>query len=145
MRVAKTNQEEISRLNSLLCEIEWLSKDFRSGHDYESIDWSEYEILSTMVTDYGVEAFLETLCHKIAGNHFGRIFMNLSTLLDNCAHPGLTHLDFNPQIKAGFEALELLLEIDDFCGANDIPPKFVETFNEKIQDILSKVPENKEA
>jgi hypothetical protein len=46
MKVAKTNDEEISRLNTLLNEIEWLSKEFRSGNDFSDIDWNDYEQLS---------------------------------------------------------------------------------------------------
>ena len=45
MKVAKTNQEEISRLNSLLNEIEWMSKDFRSGNDFSDLEWEGYERL----------------------------------------------------------------------------------------------------
>lgn len=110
MRVAKTNEEEITRLNTLLQEIEWLSKDFRSGNDFAYINWDDFEKLQDLPrTD--VEDFLKVLCHKIAGNHFGRILMNCITLLENCADKNLDYLDYNPQIKAGFEAFEMLEEI----------------------------------
>ena len=110
MRVAKTNEEEISRLNGLLNEIEWLSKDFRSGNDFVDINWVDFETLKDLPKD-DVEYFLKVLCHKIAGNHFGRILMNCITLVENCADKNLDYLDYNPQIKAGFAAFELLEEI----------------------------------
>jgi hypothetical protein len=105
MKVAKTNDEEISRLNALLNEVEWLSKEFRSGCDFSDINWEDYEQLSKLPKDDS-EEFLKVLCHKIAGNHFQRILFNCSTLLDNCANPNLDHLDFNSDIKAGLELLE---------------------------------------
>jgi hypothetical protein len=105
MKVAKTNDEEISRLNALLNEVEWLSKEFRSGSDFSDIDWEDYEQLCKLPKD-DAEEFLKVLCHTIAGNHFQRILFNCSTLLDNCADPNLDHLDFNPDIKAGLELLE---------------------------------------
>jgi len=105
MKVAKTNQEEISRLNTLLNELEWFSKEFRLGSDFSDIDWEGYEQLSKLPKD-NAEEFLKVLCHTIAGNHFQRILLNCSTLLDNCADPNLKHLDFNPDIKAGLELLE---------------------------------------
>jgi hypothetical protein len=110
MKVAKTNQEEISRLNSLLNEIEWMSKDFRSGNDFSDLDWEGYERLKELPKD-DAEEFLKVLCHKIAGNHFQRILFNCSTLLDNCADENQATLDFNPKIKAGFEAIDLLKEM----------------------------------
>ena len=51
MKLAKTNQEEISRLNSLLNEIEWMSKDFRSGKDFSDLDWEGYERLEELPKD----------------------------------------------------------------------------------------------
>lgn len=104
LKVAKTNDEEISRLHSLLNEIEWLSKEFRSGNDFSDIDWGDYEQLSKLPND--IEEFLKVLCHTIAGNHFQRILFNCSTLLDNCADTNLDYLEFNPDIKAGLELLE---------------------------------------
>jgi hypothetical protein len=111
MKVAKTNEEEITRLKTLLNEIEWLSKDFRSGYDFSDINWEDYERLYNLPKD-DAEEFLKVLCHKIAGNHFGRILMNCITLVDNCADKNLDYLDFNPRIKAAFEAFELLQEIN---------------------------------
>ena len=65
MKVAITSQEEISKLNSVLSEIEWLSKDFRSGYDFKGIDWENYESLQDLPKDDS-EEFLKVLCHKIA-------------------------------------------------------------------------------
>ena len=112
MKVAKTNDEEITRLNTLLNEIEWLSKEFRSGSDFSDIDWDDYEQLSKLPKD-DVEEFLKVLCHTIAGNHFQRILFNCSTLLENCADPNLDYLDFNPDIKAGLELLEKQKKVEN--------------------------------
>ena len=140
MKVAITSQEEISKLNSVLSEIEWLSKDFRSGYDFNGIDWENYESLQDLPQD-NAEEFLKVLCHKIAGNHFQRIFMNLSTLLDNCADLKQTTLDFNPTIKAGFESIDLLREIDDYLKPNQKNSIFSSSIlHEKIKSILAKVP-----
>ena len=140
MKVAITSQEEISKLNSVLSEMEWLSKDFRSGYSFSDINWENYENLSKLPT-HDSETFLEVLCHKIAGNHFQRIFMNLSTLLDNCADLKQTTLDFNPTIKAGFESIDLLREIDDYLKPNQKNSIFSSSIlHEKIKSILAKVP-----
>jgi hypothetical protein len=137
MKVAKTNQEEISRLNSLLNEIEWLSKDFRSGNDFSDLDWEVYERLEELPKD-DAEEFLKVLCHKIAGNHFQRILFNCSTLLDNCADENQDTLDFNPTIKAGFEAIELLKEISTYMDNHHV--LFNVEMKDKINALLSKVP-----
>ena len=105
MKLAKTNEDEIHNLNSLLNEVEWLSKEFRSGNDLSDIDLEDYEHLSKLPKS-DPEEFLKLLCHKIAANHFQRILFNCSTLLENCADPNLKHLDFNPDIKAGLELLD---------------------------------------
>lgn len=140
MKVAITSQEEISQLNSVLSEMEWLSKDFRSGYDFDGIDWENYESLQDLPKDNS-EEFLKVLCHKIAGNHFQRIFMNCGTLLDNCADLEQTTLDFNPTIKAGFEAIDLLREIDDYLKPNPKNNIFSSSIlHTKIQSLLAKVP-----
>lgn len=140
MKLAKTNQEEISRLNSLLNEIEWMSKDFRSCKDFSDLDWEGYERLEELPKD-DAEEFLKVLCHKIAGNHFQRILFNCSTLLDNCADENQDTLDFNPTIKAGFEAIELLKEIDDYLAPNPKNHIYSQSvLHEKIKSLLSKVP-----
>jgi hypothetical protein len=105
MKVAKTNDEEISKLTTLLNEVEWMSKEFLRGSDLSDIDWEDYELLWKLPKD-NAEEFLKALCHTIAGNHFQRILLNCSTLLDNCADPNVEYLDFNPDIKAGLELLE---------------------------------------
>lgn len=139
MKVAKTNSEEISRLNSLLNEIEWLSKDFRSGNDFSDINFEDYEILKDLPKD-NAEEFLKVLCHKIAGNHFQRILFNCSTLLDNCADENQDTLDFNPTIKAGFEALELLKKIDKDTSLHHLHEiRFEDKAHLEIKSVLAKI------
>jgi hypothetical protein len=137
MRVAKTSDEEITRLNTLLQEIEWLSKDFRSGNDFAYINWDDYENLKDLPKEEA-EDFLKVLCHKIAGNHFGRIFMNCITLLENCADKNLDYLDFNPQIKAGFEAFELLEELAKRTAPIGNNASAISPIHQKISDFLEK-------
>jgi hypothetical protein len=137
MRVAKTNEEEITRLNTLLQEIEWLSKDFRSGNDFAYINWDDFENLQDLPRG-DVEDFLKVLCHKIAGNHFGRILMNCITLLENCADKNLDYLDYNPQIKAGFEAFELLEEISKMTEPLAKSSLHISPVHKKISDFLEK-------
>jgi hypothetical protein len=140
MKVAKTNQKEISRLNSLLNEIEWMSKDFRSGYDFSDLDWEGYERLEELPKD-DAEEFLKVLCHKIAGNHFQRILFNCSTLLENCADENQDTLDFNPKIKAGFEAIDLLKEMLVFIEKTSVYSIAQNgKFHQKIKSLLSKVP-----
>jgi hypothetical protein len=140
MKVAKTNQEEISRLNSLLNEIECMSKDFRSGNDFSDLEWAGYEIFEELPKD-DAEKFLKVLCHKIAGIHFQIILFNCSTLLDNCADENQDTLDFNPTIKAGFEAIKLLKEIYDYLASNPKNHIYSESIlHEKIKSLLSKFP-----
>ncbi|MEJ8597098.1 hypothetical protein JSO62_00100 [Riemerella anatipestifer] len=133
MKVTKTTQEEISKLNLLLNEIEWLSKDFRSGMDLSSIDWEFYEILNKLPRD-SEQRFLEILCHKIAENHFQRVLMNCSVLLENCADKNERTLEFNPEIKLGFEAVELLKEIHGHIKNKDI---FSSEINEKLDALIN--------
>jgi len=104
MRLAKTNHEEIDRLQSALNEVEWLHKELKNT-DFEDVDFSEFEIMSKF-DKTKPEAFLGDLVHHLAAIHFQRILWNCKTLLDNCADPELSHLDFNPDIKAGLELLE---------------------------------------
>ena len=104
MRLAKTNHEEIYRLQNALNEVEWLHKELRNT-DFEDVDFSEFEIMSKF-NKATPETFLADLVHHLAAIHFQRILWNCKTLLDNCADPESSYLDFNPDIKAGLELLE---------------------------------------
>ena len=57
---------------------------------------------------------------------------NLETLLDNCADKSLDYLDFNSNIKAGQEAIELLKELRGFAP-------YCTDHRQRVDDILSKV------
>ena len=56
----------------------------------------------------------------------------LETLLDNCADKSLDYLDFNSNIKAGQEAIELLKELRGFAP-------YCTDHRQRVDDILSKV------
>ena len=66
--------------------------------------------------------------------------MNLSTLLDNCADLEQKTLDFNPKIKAGFDAIELLEKMQTFILNPKNSIGFNDQFQEEINSILAKVP-----
>ncbi|MDY3362594.1 hypothetical protein PG623_01125 [Riemerella anatipestifer] len=134
MKVTKTTKEEISKLNLLLNEIEWLSKDFRSGMDFSNLEWEGYERLEELPKD-DAEEFLKVLCHKIAGNHFQRVLMNCSVLLENCADKNEETLEFNPEIKLGFEAVALLKEIHEYTNNKDV---FSIEITEKLDTFIKK-------
>ncbi|MEJ8598528.1 hypothetical protein JSO62_07465 [Riemerella anatipestifer] len=134
MKVTKTTQEEISKLNLLLNEIEWLSNDFRSGKDFSNLEWEGYKRLEELPKD-DAEEFLKVLCHKIAVNHFQRVLMNCSVLLENCADENEETLEFNPEIKLGFEAVELLKEIHEYTNNKDV---FSAEINEKLDTFIKK-------
>lgn len=104
MKLAKTNHEEIDQLFNALNEVEWLSKALKN-QEFEDVDFSEYEIMGKF-DKTSPEAFLNDLTHHLSAIHFQRILWNCRTLLDNCADPELSHLDFNSNIKAGLELLE---------------------------------------
>lgn len=84
-----------------------------------------------------LEDDLEVLCHKIASNRFQKILFNCEVLLDNCVDENSDVLDFNPTIKAGFEAIELLKDVSTKID-NDQDVLNTE-MNEKIKLLLSKV------
>lgn len=87
-----------------LNEVEWLSKELKNT-DFEDVDFSEFDIMSKFDKS-NPSAFLTDLVRHISAVHFQRILWNCSTLLDNCADPDLSHLDFNKDIKVGLELLE---------------------------------------
>lgn len=105
MRLAKTNHEEIDRLFSVLNEVEWLHKELKNAN-FEDVDFSDFDVMSKF-DNKSPEAFLSDLIHHLSSIHFQRILWNCRTLLDNCADPELSHLDFNADIKAGLELLDI--------------------------------------
>lgn len=104
MKLAKTNQGEIDNLMKILNEVECLHKEL-IYKNFEDVELSEFEIMSKLKTSDS-SAFLENLLKHISAIHYQRILWNCSTLLDNCADPDLSYLDFNKDIKAGLELLE---------------------------------------
>lgn len=142
MKISKTNQEEISILNSLLNDIECISQDFREGNDFNDIEWEYYENLHSQFPTENIEDFFTCLVHFIAGSKFQRILMNCSVMLSNCADENQDTLDFNPKIKAGFEAIELLKEINEYLSPNAKNSICTSSIiHEKIKSLLSKVPQ----
>jgi len=111
MRISKTNSKEINSLLKLLQDMEQYSKD-QQGWEDVNFNQRNYPKLAKLGNpEKDPEDFVNQLCFQMNRIHFQRILWNLLTLLDNCADKGLGHLDFNPKIKAGFEALEILKEV----------------------------------
>lgn len=136
MKMAITSKEEILSLMKILNEISDLYRYELKYKNLEDIDLSEFEIMKDFNSrDY--ETFIENLFRHLEGIHHQRILCNADIMLSNCADLSLTHLDFNPKIKAGFEAIELLKEIDD----QELPyTELSEIHLLKIRSILNKVP-----
>jgi hypothetical protein len=136
MKMAITNHGEINSLMVILNEISDLYRYELKYKNLEDIDLSEFEIMKNFnSSDY--ETFIENLFRHLEGIHHQRILWNADLMLSNCADLSLSHLDFNAKIKAGFEAIELLKEIDD----QQLP--FTEISHDhllKIRSILDKVP-----
>jgi hypothetical protein len=66
--------------------------------------------------------------------------------LDNCADENQDVLDFNPRIKAGFEAIDLLKEMLVFIEKTAVHSIAQHgSFHQKIKLLLSKVPVDTEA
>lgn len=104
MKLAKTNHEEIDDLFNILNEIEWLHKELKQT-DFDDVDFSDFDVLRTF-NRHNTDVFLTDLVNRLSSIHFQRILWNCRTLLDNCADPNLSTLDFNPDIKAGLDLLE---------------------------------------
>lgn len=110
MKVAKTNTDEILSLMRLLNEVEMLHKDLRL-YNLDSIEWDEYDELSKMGQcdddgEFNAERFVEDLARAFSNIHFQRILMNCDVLLQHCAHPDETTLEYNPNIAKGLELLQ---------------------------------------
>ena len=104
LKVAKSKDTEIERINLVLTEISWLGEELRST-PLSNIDFSEYEVLSKFDKE-DTEEFLVQICRTVKGLMYEKAIMNLQVLLENCADPELNHLDFNKDIKKGLELLE---------------------------------------
>ncbi len=119
MKLAKTNIQEIDSLMDLLSEIEQINKHFVwDGEYFQEFKNELAEEKETLPICLGIvnechskDEFYQLVFARLSGIHFQRILWNCSTLLENCANPDLSHLDFNDDIKRGFELLE---------GKNDI-------------------------
>ena len=76
--------------------------------------------------------FLFSVVNEIKALYHEKAMWNLETLLDNCADKSLDYLDFNSNIKAGQEAIELLKELRGFAP-------YCTDHRQRVDDILSKV------
>lgn len=138
MQISKTSHEQIKTVSDFLHELSWLNDDLKNKA-FNYLDLSEYTILKDFDTN-DCEEFLHSVCFHAKQLFYEKVLMNCATMLDNCADPNLEVLDFNPEIKAGFEAIELLRKMETFISVPTNSIGFNSQFEVEIKSILSKVP-----
>ena len=108
MKLAKTNNEEIMSLMNILNEIQSFNGELRT-YNFEDIELEEeYSPILHKIkkeTDT-IEEFMEGVFMHLSNIHHSRILWNCDVLIENCADPDLSYLDFKPDIKKGLELLE---------------------------------------
>ena len=136
MKLGKSQPNEIKHLRTFLRECGWLRDELKHT-ELEDVDFSEFELLKDF--DKGdASQFLFQIVNEIKAMHHEKALWNLEVLLDNCADPKLSHLDFNNEIKAGQEALKLLKDLREYAP-------YCTDHRAKIDAILAKVPAKTEA
>ena len=139
MKLAKSQPNEIQHIKKFLKECGWL-KDELKHNELEDVNFSEFELLKDFNKKNASE-FLFSVVNEIKALHHEKAMWNLETLLDNCSDKSLDYLDFNPEIKTGFYAIELLKEIDAYLSPNPKNNIYSQSIlHEKIKTLLSKVP-----
>lgn len=133
MKLAITSEKEILDLNRLLTEIEELYKYELRHKNFDKINFDQFEILKNLSVDDPVN-FLDDICKLIHEHHFQRVLWNCDVMLKNCADLSLDHLDYSPEIKRGFEAVELLKEMNE-CLSEE---REISSYKEKITELLNK-------
>lgn len=111
MRIAKTSIEEIQSLRNVLSDIEtFYLRD--SDSDIEEIeDIEQYPVLSTFDRrDY--KSLFVDLAEWIASIPHSKILWNCQTMLEQCADPALSYLEYNEDIRAGLELLKAKREAE---------------------------------
>lgn len=129
MKLAISRKKEINDINDFLKECSWLSDEFKRS-DFEDMDWEEFEIFKKYDTK-DIEGFLSDLVRHAKSLFWEKAIFNLQTLLENCADKTLDHLDFNAEIKQGFEAVEILKECRDYMP-------YSTEHRKRIDDLLGK-------
>jgi hypothetical protein len=139
MKLAIARQTEIDHIKTFLKECGWL-KDELKHTELEDVDFSEFELLKDFNKKDASE-FLFSVVNEIKALYHEKAMWNLEVLIDNCADKTLDHLDFNPEIKAGQKAIELLKEMNEFIvkSKTNSVGQFGE-FHEKIKGLLSELP-----
>ena len=114
MKLAKTNQKEIDSLLDILNELESIRK-YHYVHEYDDMideideNKESFPILSGITDNKDLpQEFWMKVINQLTSIHFQRILLNCMTLIENCADPDKSHLDFNPDIKKGLELLEAI-------------------------------------
>ena len=103
MKISKTNEDEIYKLNTILCSLGQLSGEFYE--EIPDISWDDHDQVKDLV-ESDPRKLISLLCNALQEVNYSRILMNAVTMLSNCADPDLDHLDFNKDIKEGLDLLE---------------------------------------
>lgn len=144
MRLSISQPNEIHHIKNFLKECGWL-KDELKHTELEDVDFSEFELLKDF-NQKDASEFLFSVVNEIKALYHEKAMWNLETLLDNCADKSLDYLDFNSDIKAGQEAIELLKEIDDYLEPNPKNNIYSQSIlHQKVKYVLSKVSVDTEA
>lgn len=125
MKLARTSEEEVNTLLSILNEVEQFADDLKT-YNFEDICLGDYPTLKKFDADTP-ETFLEDLVRYISGIHFSRILWNTLTMLNNCADLSKNTLEFSPEIT---KALELV----EFTAAKKKPFKSIAEILEKMEE-----------
>ena len=110
MKVGLVKENERAAVREFFKECGWLAGELRKV-SLSEVDFSLFEIFQSFGTKKP-KRFLKCLVSHADSLPWQKVLMNLVVLLDHCADPELDVLDFNQELKAGFEAIELLREID---------------------------------
>jgi len=119
LKLSKTNEQEIDKLRDVLNEIQQITKhcDYEDYDDFKSEilgDEDFFSVSSKYIKEYdNYQGFWMVMMKHLCSIHLQRILMNCSTMLDNCADPNISHLDFNSDIKKGLELLEALAKKEE--------------------------------
>ena len=112
IRLSKITQQQIDKVQDFLDELSYMAQELKMT-DLEDLDLSSLKILSKF-DQSAPESFIESIVSHIDRMPYSKLIANLITLLDNCADPECDVLDFNKDIKKGFELLHERETANDF-------------------------------
>jgi hypothetical protein len=134
----KIKQSQLSDIKQFFKECDYL-QDHLCRHTLENAELKEFKFLSQFYKNQP-KIFIQQLAAQHKHLHFEKAFSNLETLFQECTNAEVDFLDLKPEIKAGFEALELLKKMEKFISVPTNSIGFNSQFEVEIKSILSKLP-----